>query len=59
MSYIEHEGSVKPVQNDTQAGSLSAGITIMTFVLNYASPPRQAAFQPPPQPIIITVPSRN
>lgn len=43
----------------TLAGSLIAGITIMTFVLNYASPPRQAAFQPPPQPIIITVPSRN
>jgi len=43
----------------TLAGSLIAGITIMTFVLNYASPPRQAAYQPPPQPIIITVPSRN
>ncbi len=43
----------------TLAGSLIAGITIMTFVLNYASPPRQVAFQPPPQPIIITVPSRN
>lgn len=43
----------------TLAGSLIAGITIMTFVLNYATPPRQTAFQPPPQPIIITVPSRN
>lgn len=43
----------------TLAGSLIAGISIMTFVLNYASPPRQTAFQPPPQPIIITVPSRN
>lgn len=50
---------MKPVQNDTLAGSLIAGNTIMTFVLNYASPLRQAAFQPPPQPIIITVPSRN
>lgn len=43
----------------TLAGSLIAGITIMTFVLNYATPPRQNAFQPPPQPIIITVPPRN
>ena len=43
----------------TLAGSLIAGITIMTFVLNYASPPRQTAFEPLPQPIIITVPSRH
>ncbi len=41
----------------TLAGSLIAGITIMTFVLNYATPPRPPAVQP--QPIIITVPSNN
>lgn len=41
----------------TLAGSLIAGITIMTFVLNYASPPRSPAYQT--QPIIITVPAKN
>lgn len=42
----------------TLAGTFIAGITIMTFVLNYATPPRpQAAAQP--QPIIITLPPRN
>lgn len=39
----------------TLAGSLIAGVTIMTFVLNYASPPRGTAT--PTAPIIITVPA--
>lgn len=43
----------------TLAGSLIAGITIMTFVLNYATPPRHSTAAPPPQPIIITVPARS
>ena len=45
----------------TLAGSLIAGVTIMTFVLNYATPPRPSTLQvvPQPQPIIITVPERN
>lgn len=37
----------------TLAGSLIAGVTIMTVVLNYAAPPRQAVNAG--QPIIITV----
>jgi hypothetical protein len=45
----------------TLAGTFIAGITIMTFVLNYAAPPRTPALQPAaqPQPIIITVPERR
>lgn len=39
----------------TLAGSLIAGVTIMTFVLNYASPPRTT--MNPGQPVIITIPS--
>lgn len=39
----------------TLAGSLIAGVTIMTFVLNYATPSRQAANAG--QPIIITLPA--
>jgi hypothetical protein len=43
----------------TLAGSLIAGISIMTFVLNYATPPRPSTAVPPLQPIIITVPARS